>query len=401
MGKKKSILNRIGAIVGICLLVLVLLFAVLFEVTGDRVTKKPTADYSHAVSLIEGITEANPRIIDLALLASHDSFSNRIKWSSADDPWEVAKGAFQTKPGLRQLFWGISRRFTRAQNLDAYDQLRAGARYIDVRISWHEGDYYTKHGFISAPFKIQLEQMLQFLAENPGEVVVLNFHQLNLLSQKTFVEFLNYVDGVKFEGRSLFDYIPYKTAGEGAAEVWELRYNTLTDRGAKSGIVMLFCSDETPDAAASAEGLANKIYSYYDETDPVNADRSDYTAIRMLWHESNSSDEIFKGIINEEAYIKANWDKYSKMFRVNQTQKTKKLGGAGEIFRTSVGWSLLDFAEDFNYKLPDQKGFAERFAVMPIFQVDFINASKGDFNNRINAAIRAYNNSMCNAAKFF
>jgi hypothetical protein len=275
--------------------------------------------------------------------------------------------------------------------------LRAGARYIDVRISWYEGDYYTKHGYISAPFKMQLEQMLRFLAENPGEVVVLNFHQVSLLNQKAFVEFLNYVDGVKVDGRSLFDYIPYQTAGVGATAVWELRYNDLTARGAKSGIVMLFCSDETPDALSSPQGLAAKIYSYYDDTDLENADRTDYAAIRMLWHESNSSKEVFAGIIKEEAYIKANWDKYSKMFRVNQTQKTKKLGGAGEILRTSVGWSLLDFGEDFNYKLLDQEGFAERFATMPLFQVDFINSAKGDFNNRINAAITAYNTGMCQA----
>jgi hypothetical protein len=410
MKTKKSKLRKVIAITGICLLVLIAAFIVLFETPGDTVTKKPTADYSHAMASIEGITEANPRIIDIAMLASHDSFSNRIEWNSTDDPWEVANGAFQTKSPLRELLWGISRRFAKTQNLDAYDQLRAGARYLDVRVSWYDGysgnpkrelpaGYYTKHGYISAPFKMQIEQMLQFLAENPGEVVVLNFHQLNLLNQKTFVDFLHYVDGVKAAGLSLFDYIPYKTAGDGAAAVWELRYNDLTDRGAKSGIVMLFCSDETPDAAASAEGLAGKVYVYYDETDPENAGRPDYAAIRMLWHESNSSVGIFDGIINEESYIKANWDKYSNMFRVNQTQKTKKLGGAGEIFRTSVGWSFLDFAEDFNYKLLDQKGFAERFAVMPLFQVDFINASKGDFNNRINAAITGYNNRMCRSLR--
>jgi hypothetical protein len=397
--KKKSGLKKILAGIGLCLLALIVLFVVLFETTGDTVKKKATADYSRAVSSIQGITEANPRIIDIAMLASHDSFSNRITRESADDPWEVAKGSFQTKSPFREMLWGISRRFTKAQNLDADGQLRAGARYIDVRISWYEGDYYTKHGYISAPFKMQIEQMLQFLAENPGEVAVLNFHQLNLLNEKTFIDFLTYVDGVKVAGRSLFDYIPYKTAGAGATPVWELRYNDLTNGGTKSGIVMLFCSDECPDARPGEAGLASKIYTYYDETDPENADRTDYAAIRMLWHESNSGTEVLNGIIKEEAYIKANWGKYSKMFRVNQTQKTMKLGGPGEIWRTSVGWSLLDFAEDFNYKLLEQEGFQERFAVMPLFQVDFVNSAKGDFNNKINAAITAYNTGLCRSLR--
>ncbi|MDR0855577.1 MAG: hypothetical protein LBN25_04320 [Christensenellaceae bacterium] len=178
LGKGKKIV----AAILICALLLAVAAFSFTELPFSAAKIEGTKDYSHAIASVEGITTANPRVIDIAMLGSHDSFTNDIVWNSPVDPDAI--GGIEMQTPVKELIWGISRRYAVTQTLDAYDQLRAGARYLDIRLSWFEEEYYTKHGFISAPFQKQAEQILRFLADNKGEVIILNFQQMHFFNQR-------------------------------------------------------------------------------------------------------------------------------------------------------------------------------------------------------------------------
>jgi hypothetical protein len=64
-----------------------------------------------------------------------------------------------------------------AQGVDVYEQLRAGARYLDLRAMWHMADYHMYHGDVASLNRLSsvLDQIQQFLKENKNEVLILDF----------------------------------------------------------------------------------------------------------------------------------------------------------------------------------------------------------------------------------
>jgi hypothetical protein len=64
-----------------------------------------------------------------------------------------------------------------AQGVNVYEQLRAGARYLDLRAMWHMFDYHIYHGEVASLNKLSsvLDQIQQFLKENKNEVLILDF----------------------------------------------------------------------------------------------------------------------------------------------------------------------------------------------------------------------------------
>ena len=69
-----------------------------------------------------------------------------------------------------------------AQGVDVYEQLRAGARYLDLRAKWCANDYYFYHGYFASANKLSsvLDQIQRFLKEdnNKTEVLILDFYRL-------------------------------------------------------------------------------------------------------------------------------------------------------------------------------------------------------------------------------
>ena len=80
--------------------------------------------------------------------------------------------------------------------------------------------------------------------------------------------------------------------------------------------------------------------------------------------------------------------------RVNQTQAAFSGATFGDILRDIGEWSLLKFASKYNVELLENENFSDWLKAMPIFQVDFANSDYGDFNNRVNGAIRARNEEI-------
>jgi hypothetical protein len=61
------------------------------------------------------------------------------------------------------------------QKLTVYQQLNAGVRYLDLRISKFNGQYYCSHRYICNKLDTILAQINKFVGENPGEFVIINY----------------------------------------------------------------------------------------------------------------------------------------------------------------------------------------------------------------------------------
>lgn len=85
---------------------------------------------------------------------------------------------------------------------------------------------------------------------------------------------------------------------------------------------------------------------------------------------------------------------YRWKLRVNQTQASLSVESVGDVLRYIGAWSLVKFAEDYNLSLLENEDFDEWLRVLPVFQVDFANSDKGDFNRRVNEKIRARNEEI-------
>jgi hypothetical protein len=123
----------------------------------------------------------------LMLPGSHDSASYGITRESSiatDCPLEMRK--FFSNPLFVSIASTIAERWTLTQSKSLIDQLRAGVRYLDLRITSGAlalppifsgktiDDIYTEHTMISVRFVFALQQIKQFLFENPQEFVILD-----------------------------------------------------------------------------------------------------------------------------------------------------------------------------------------------------------------------------------
>ena len=78
-------------------------------------------------------------------------------------------------PGSKVLDWSV------CQSLSVRDQLRTGARFLDVRLTKYNGVLYTAHGtrdklsVRGVTFQHLLTENVNFLRDHPGEVLVWTF----------------------------------------------------------------------------------------------------------------------------------------------------------------------------------------------------------------------------------
>jgi hypothetical protein len=74
----------------------------------------------------------------------------------------------------------VFRRLCQCQSKSILDQLRAGVRYLDLRIARHaeSGRYYTCHGVYCAEMSAMMGDVRTFLANHPKEIVILDFNHL-------------------------------------------------------------------------------------------------------------------------------------------------------------------------------------------------------------------------------
>ncbi len=370
----KKILKRISVITSFVLLSVILLVLAFgkagFSFAGYT---EDGDDYSGIISL--GVGDDNPRVVDIAMLGAHDAFSSRITKNSPIDPAEPEDSILRNK-AAGFFADGLFARLAKSQRGDATDMLENGVRYLDVRLSYIEDTWFTKHALVSDELSYYLSDVIAFLDDHSGEFIVFDMQHV-YLGDATFDDLFTYLDTFEVNGKSLLDFVRFDPT---TVALGDLRYEDVTAGGTESGVVIL----------AKTENTATLHYHY--ERGDGDSEGSTVISIRSLWHNTSDSKKMLSGIREEYENLSES-DTYDDVFRVNQAQKTGVISGP-DLLDTIVGWSLVDMASYFNSRLVKQADFVDWFSAMPILMVDYAISNRGYFNTAANLAIIGYNQAL-------
>jgi hypothetical protein len=147
----------------------------------------------------------------VALPGTHDSGTYGMTTRSAFDPYNegararvvkaVDSVAQQRGVSPRPLMLGWSR----AQDLSISDQLAAGIRYLDLRVSLVDSTYVLGHVLVCGTLDDALHQVLMFTQQYPGELIILDIKHLygmeTVESQVALIDFIaEILDGHLVQG---------------------------------------------------------------------------------------------------------------------------------------------------------------------------------------------------------
>lgn len=329
-----------------------------FDFTQNTFTDQ---DYRHIMA--QNITD-NPRVVDIAMLGAHDAFSNEIGKTSLVDPQEE-EGSILRNSAAKTIAGGMFVRLAKAQKSDAYTLATHGVRYFDVRITRQGNTWYTTHGLLSTPLEGYVMDVLRFLEETQGEIIIFDMQHIwvgDVSMEQLFADLSN----IRHNGKNLFDYVYYDPAN---LPLGKLCYKDVTAQG--SGIVML---------AKTAQYNGGFHYEYEN-------------SIRSNWHNQNNEKLMLEGIRNEAEMLKQDLILDRNKLRVNQAQMTGKYSPA-DLINTIFGWSLLDMGESFNAALIEQPDFENWFETLPILMTDYSDSMAGGFNNKVVEAINTFNRTL-------
>ena len=334
---------------------------------------------------IEGITEADPRIIDIAMLGAHDANTASL----------AAGNPIDNKPGsdlFKQLYpvsAGFQYRMSVTQAVSPYQLLMQGVRFVHFKYTYYDGEWYASHSIIGREFEEDVKDVLRFLADHPGEVVVLLLQSTSFGEDQSLHTFHDWLAGVTLDGKNIYDYVHYdkvnvfdsEFAEEGRVRLRDLHYNDVTENGASAGVVLL---DRREWDIVQAETEESAHSDYFFDVDSTLAHQ---------WHSRMGEDVLLEEIDDYAMEVSA-LALYRWKLRVNQTQASLSVESFGDVMRDIGAWSLLKFAEKYNLTLLESENFDNWLRLMPVFQVDFANSDYGDFNRRVNEKIRARNEEI-------
>lgn len=343
--------------------------------------------YMTVLANIDGITKANPRYVDIAMLASHDAVTDSLETSSPIDLHDEGSALDIIEP----ISGGMQYRFSKTQAVSIGKQLAQGARFFHIKCTDYYGTWYGTHTHLCATLHDDILEVLQYLATDSakGEIVTLLFQPTHFCEGETLDTMYEKINSIEYDGKSLFDYVHIEKAdaydeGNGDASIGQLTYNDLTVNGTQPGVVIFTRREE------------GKFQSEWDGNGELTNKTFDMDSCsEHEWHSTIGTNKLIKKI-NAVCDKIASDNKYMSKLRLNQAQASLAVGGVDELIQVIGAWSLLRFANRHNVKLLENKSFDRWLTYMPVFQVDFCNSDKGDFNNKVNAKIIAHNQNTVN-----
>ena len=319
---------------------------------------------------IAGIVEADPRVVDIAMLGSHDAnaydFSKHTNFSG-----EVKNGV---KP-LYKMAPGLAYRYTKTQASDVYAQLNQGVRFLHIKCSYIDGEWYGSHSLVGSPVEVYIKDAIKFLKSSPGEIVGFEL-QVMYADGTNISQFVDAIFDIEFEGETLADFMPYSDVPLG-----ELTYNDVTAHGTRGGVEIVVTADPEIEWAGFTKVQTSKnlkkIYTGWEVFYAPWFDRMNSSAI------ADALDEECKKLDDPQ--------KYDDVFRVMQinTSPTGK-----DPFDTAFAWSLLNKAKKHNVQILNDGRFDKWLSHMPILLCDFSTSANGDFNKSANEKIISYNQDL-------
>lgn len=347
----KKILKKLVRI-GLVLIILILSLLLLINIPIINFVHNQTEeDYSNWMS---DVLDEDQLIIDVAMLGAHDIFSNNIDIFSELDPF-VTDTIMQGFTGF--LVKGFIVKQSVTQISTAEDLLKSGVRYFDIRLSFYEDNWYTKHNYISEDFSLLTPQIIQFLEDNTGEFLILDFQHISGLDYNSLEDYLSFKQMLDDNG--LLDYA-YITDDPNT-----VTYGDITNNKTESKVIIISKFAESE----------NDIL-YYNET------------IRSNWADSDDFDYVIEFLEEEADYIEA--QDLDNRFRVMQAVTTMQMNGSG-ILKALMNWSLINRAKSFNSYLINYENFESLLDDLPIVMVDYSNSNKNSFNENIMQIIMDFN----------
>lgn len=387
--KKLKVRHKVLIGVGVfAVLLTVFMCVVCHDVTIVEGTGNLDGKYKTVLANVDGIVEANPRYVDIAMLGSHDAITDKI---TSDSPIDLKDegGALDI---IEPISAGMQYRYGKTQAVGLGAQLAQGARFFHIKCTDYYGTWYGTHTHLCGKLDDDLMEVLQYLAsdEAKGEIVTLLFQPMYFCDGATLDTLSEHINSVKYNDKSLFDYlyldeVDVYDEGNGAKRIGELTYNDLTKDGTQAGVVILYRRED------------GNFKPQWDGNSTLTKRCFDMDACAMhKWHSSIGSNRLIKKI-NAYCDTVEQDANYSSKLRLNQSQASLAVGGVGEFFDMVGSWSLLRFANRHNVKLLQNKNFDRWLTYMPVFQVDFCNSEKGNFNQLVNERIKEHNQNMVNA----
>ena len=354
---KRKRAAKIVAVLLVLVVAFTLFFAIVLNVNSLGVGRGNTdGAYGTVLADIEGITDADPRIIDIAMLGAHDANTASLEPGNPIDDNPKSDVFEQLYP----VSAGFQYRMSVTQTVSPHELLMQGVRFLHFKYTYYDNDWYASHSIIGRKFEEDVKDVLRFLADHRGEVVVLNIY-----------------DYVHYDKVNVFDS---EFAEEGRVRMRDLRYNAVTESGTSAGVVLLDRREDLPQAETEKSAHSD----YFFDVDSTLAHQ---------WHSRMGEDVLTEEIDDYVFEVRAQ-SLYRWKLRVNQTQASLSVESVGDVLRDIGAWSLVKFAEDYNLSLLENEDFDEWLRVLPVFQVDFANSDKGDFNRRVNEKIRARNEEI-------
>ena len=279
--------------------------------------KSSKTDYSNWMA---DTLENNQLIVDTAMLGAHDAFTNEIDILSKLDPYET-NSIMQGATGV--LVKGFITKQAITQISDADTLLKAGVRYLDIRLSYTEGQWITKHNYLSGDFEPITVQLTTFLEDNPGEFLILDFQHVSGVEYSSLDDYNLFIQ--MLDNYGLLDYAHIVN------DLSTLTYGDITSNGTESRII---------------------IISKFDNSN-----------IRSSWADSDDFDYVIN-FLEEEADFVETESIYGKL-RVMQAVTTMQMSGSG-IANALSSWSLINRAKKFNAYLLEYEHFETFLNELPI-----------------------------------
>jgi len=327
-----------------------------YESTGTRIQPASENNFSNIIGDNVGL---NIRVVDIAMLGAHNSFSNNIGSNSPVDPNDAMYG----NP-LISLAPGFVSRLSRTQYGNAMSLLNNGVRYLDVRVTNVHGNWFTENTLISESLSSYIWEVISFLQQNQGELIILDFQHISL-GNASYEDFLEYIASIEVYEQNLFDFVhinPY------TSPLGTVTLGAATNDGYSSGVII----------------LANQPTSQYSFHFYRNEN------IRSRWLQQTNIHNLLGEIETEQTII--NNGDFQNRLRVSQATVTLETVGAN-LLRSINSWSYMFLAERFNSFLLTHD-VESWLSTTPIIMVGFAESSFRDFNEQAIERINAFNRNL-------
>ena len=361
--KKRAPLSRKTKLIIVGSVAAVFIGFLIFVLTSSATfTRQPdeNLDFSR---VIRDNVHPDVRVVDIAMLGAHNAFTDSINRHSDVCPHD---DNMLTNPAVVAIAPGMLTRFLQCQKSDATGLLMRGVRYFDIRLTYIDGGWYAHHSLISAPLSDYLVQIIDFLAQNPGEIIIFHMQHIRLGSA-SFEDLWEFIASVRSSGYTLFDFVnfdPYNTP------LGELTKGQATEHGAAAIII--------------ARKPAYEGGFHYDH----------HASMHSTWHNQIRTNALIADIQREYEFLRQNPDVARDMFRVSQAQTTPNFSGFGNIMYTLFSWSVLSHNASHNVTLLNHESFSDWLSLMPIFMVDFADSPRGNFNVYVMDKINEFNRNL-------